>query len=126
MSVKFNVVERGNPSNPAAPKKFYPSPVSTDRVEMRGVVNRVAEMSTISTPDTMAAVESLLKVIPGYISEGRIVDLGDFGSFWLRLKSSGSDTEDQVSAENVKNVLVLFRPGPEFERILDDIKFRKV
>ena len=25
MTVKFNVVERGNPSNQAAPKKFYPS-----------------------------------------------------------------------------------------------------
>ncbi|MBM3126702.1 MAG: DNA-binding protein, partial [Chloroflexi bacterium] len=32
MTVKFNVVERGNPANPAAPKKFYPSVKSTGRV----------------------------------------------------------------------------------------------
>ena len=32
MSVKFNVVERGNPSNREAPKKFYPSIQSSGRV----------------------------------------------------------------------------------------------
>jgi hypothetical protein len=35
MSVKFNIVERGNPSNPQAPKKFYPSIQSSGRMTLR-------------------------------------------------------------------------------------------
>jgi len=38
MTVKFNIVERGNPSNREAPKKYYPSVQSSGRVTTRDVV----------------------------------------------------------------------------------------
>ena len=30
MAVKYNVVERGKPGDPAAPKKYYPSVTSSE------------------------------------------------------------------------------------------------
>jgi hypothetical protein len=35
MPFKFNIVERGNPANPSAPKKYYPSIQSSGRKSLR-------------------------------------------------------------------------------------------
>ena len=60
MTVKFNVVERGNPANRGAPKKFYASVVSTGRKTMRQMASRILEMSTVSPADTAAVIEAFL------------------------------------------------------------------
>jgi len=125
MSVKYNVVERGNPSNPEAPKKFYPSIQSSGRKTLRQLADRVADISTVSSVDTMANIEALLKVIPQELAEGNIVELGEFGSFWLRSTSEGADTEDEVRASQIKTVLPRFNPGKKFKKVLDTLDFEK-
>ena len=50
MTVKFNVVERRNPSNPEAPKKFYPSIQSSGRLSLRELAAVAADRSTLTGP----------------------------------------------------------------------------
>jgi len=83
MSIKFDVVERGRPGHDEAPKKYYPSIQSTCRVTMRELAREASKISTLSSPDMMAAIEAFLTLIPGHLAEGKIVDLGDFCNFWL-------------------------------------------
>ena len=64
MSVKFNVVERGNPSNREAPRKFYPSIQSSGRLSLRELAAIAADRSTLTETDFIAAVESFLAIIP--------------------------------------------------------------
>ena len=125
MSVKFNVVSRGNPANPAAPKKFYPSIESSGRKTVRQLAGRISELSTISSADTMAVIEALLMVIPQELAAGNIVELGDFGSFWLRTSADGADTAEAVRGSQIKNVLSRFSPGKEFKKALNAIEFHK-
>lgn len=125
MTVKFNVVERGNPANPAAPKKFYPSIESSGRKSLRQMAARISEISTISSADTMAVLEALLNVIPQELAAGNIVELGDFGNFWLRTDTEGAETATEVRASNIKGVLPRFTPGREFKKVLDAIQFEK-
>lgn len=125
MSVKYNVVARNNPRNPEAPPKYYPSVVSSGREGIRDIANRIAEISTVSSVDTMAALESLLMVLPRILANGNIVDLGDLGSFWLRVKTEGAENEADVTARNITSVQMQFRPGKEFKRSLDAIDFEK-
>jgi len=89
MTVKYNIVARGNPANRDAPKKYYPSIVSTGRITTRQLARRMAEGSTLSSTDIVAVIESLLSVIPYELANGNIVELGDFGSFWLRAGAEG-------------------------------------
>jgi hypothetical protein len=86
MTVKYSIVERGNPQDQAAPKKFYPSLQSSGRKTLRELSKRITQMCTVSSPDTLAVIESMLVVIPEELAAGNIVELGDFGSFWLRVK----------------------------------------
>ena len=125
MSVKFNVVERGKPGSPETPKKYYPSIVASGKVSQREVAKRASEVSTVSIADTAAVVENFLQIIAQELAKGNIVQLGEFGSFWLRTETEGADTENDVRANQIKNVLVRFTPGKEFQQVLDAIVFEK-
>ena len=126
MTVKYNVVERGNPSNPAAPKKFYPSITSSGRKSLRQLADRIAQISTVSSADTMAVLEALLTIIPEELAAGNIVELGDFGNFWLKSNSEGVDSAEAVRSGQINTVLPRFIPGKEFKKVLDAIEFEKV
>jgi len=125
MSVKYNVVERGNPSDAGAPKKYYPSIVSSGRKNMRQIAMRITEISTVSSTDTMAVIEAFLNVIPQELAAGNIVELGDFGSFWLKTTTEGAETAEAVRANQIKTVLPRFMPGKEFKKVLDTMEFSK-
>ena len=125
MSTKFNVITRRNPLDPEAPHKYYASVQSSGRVTLRQLAQQIAEISTVSTVDTMAVLEGLLTLIPREIARGNIVELGDLGAFWMRIQSDGSDTEEEVKANNIKRVLPRFTPGKEFKRVLNNTEFVK-
>ena len=126
MTIQFNVVERGKPGDPTAPKKFYPSIQSSGRMTLRQLANRITQMSTVSSPDTMAVLESLLTIIPQELAEGNIVELGEFGNFWLRTNADGIEEMEKVSASQVTNLLPRFNPGKEFKKALTTVDFVKV
>ncbi|MCA9932427.1 MAG: HU family DNA-binding protein [Ardenticatenaceae bacterium] len=125
MSVKYNVVERGNPSDATAPKKYYPSPVATDSIDLRQMIKRAAEMSTVSMPDAIAVIEAMLIIIPDEIGRGNIVRLGDFGSFWIKFKTEASETPEDVTSHNVTGLIPRFTPGKEFRVNLKNVTFEK-
>lgn len=125
MSVKYNIVERGNPSNREAPKKFYPSIQSSGRVTTRELADMAAQRSTMSSIDMMAAIETFLAIIPEQLAKGNIVELGDFGNFWLRIEAEGAETEEAVRADLISSVKARFNPGKLFKKVLDSIDFVK-
>ena len=125
MTVKYNVVERGNPSNREAPKKFYPSVASSGRRTLRQLAGRISEISTVSSTDTMAVLEALLKTIPQELADGNVVELGDFGNFWLKVTSEGAETADAVRATQITTLLPRFNPGKEFKKVLATVEYEK-
>lgn len=125
MTVRFNIVERGNPSDREAPKKYYPSIQSSGRVSTRELAEMAAERSTLSTMDMMAAIESFLAIIPQQLVKGNIVELGDFGTFWLKTTSEGAELPDGVSASQITTILPRFNPGKKFKDVLKTIEYVK-
>jgi predicted histone-like DNA-binding protein len=125
MSVKFNVVERGNPLNPSAPKKFYPSVKSTGRVTTRQLAEVAARETALASGDLLSALDTILKTIPRELSEGNIVELGEFGTFWLRIDSDPSDSADDVRPEKITGTKPRFNPGKAFKKVLETIDFSK-
>lgn len=125
MSVKYHVVARGKPGDPSAPKKYYASVKSIGRVTVFDIAEEINRMSTVSSIDLAAMLEAFLVTIPQKLAEGKIVDLGEFGSLRLRVQSEGSDTPEEVSASNIKRAFARFSPGKRFKRVLRNITFQK-
>ena len=125
MTVKYNIREHVNPSNPLAPKMYYPSIKASGRCDQRQLAELIAAMSTISSADTMAMLEALLIVLPNELAKGNIVDLGDFGSFWLKANADGAETAEEVRATQIHRLMPHFKPGKEFKKVLKSIEFKK-
>ena len=115
-----------NPARPEAPKKYYPSIQSSGRMSMRDLAEEAAKRSTLSTADMMAAIESFLTIIPRELAKGTIVELGDFGNFWLRSTSNGAETPEEVRGSQVTNLIPRFNAGKEFKRVLSAVQFEKI
>jgi predicted histone-like DNA-binding protein len=125
MSVKYSIVERGNPSKPLEPKKFYPSIKASGRVTTRELVETASEMCSLTSADLMGAIEIILSIIPKELMKGNIVELGDFGSFWLRISAEGAENLEDVNADQISNVLPRFMPGTQFKWSLEKVRFNK-
>ncbi len=125
MSAEYNVISRINPRDAAAPPKYYPSYKSSGRVTLRQLSKKIAQISTVSTADTMAVLESLLELIPQELADGNIVELGAFDSFRLTINAEGSATPEEVSSRNIKKINSRFMPGKEFKQVVDITEFKK-
>lgn len=89
MPVRYIVVPHKIPSKPGEPLKYYPRLKSSGEVSLRDIANDIALVSTVSQADTMAVIEGLIQNIPQYLADGKIVRLGELGSFHLSIQAEG-------------------------------------
>ena len=125
MPINFKAVPKGNPGNPAAPKKYYAQVVSDGELTLRQLAKMVSEVATVKTADTMAVLEGLLNVLPMALGDGKIVRLGDFGSFSVSVNSEGVATAEALTSVNITKTSVKFRSGKEFNHSIDAFEFTK-
>ena len=126
MSVFFNVIAKLNPLKKNQPKKFYAVVQSNGEVDVRKLARQIADITTVSLPDVIATLESLVMIIPQHIADGKIVRLGELGSLRVSIKSEGCETELEVNAGKITKAKFIFTAGQELKDTLKTLKFTKV
>ena len=125
MPVKYIVVPHKIPSKPDEPVAYYPRLKSSGEVNLREIADDIALVSTVSTADTIAVIEGLIQKIPQYLEDGKIVRLGDLGSFFLSIQAEGSDSPEKVNAAKIKRNKLHFRAGKIVKQMLKYLDYRK-
>jgi len=125
MSVKYVIIPHKIPSKPDEPVTYYPRLKSSGEVSLREIANDIAAASTISPADTMAMIESLLQNIPRYLADGKIVRLGELGSFYLSVQAEGSSSPEKVNAAKIKGNKLHFRAGKLVKKMLKHLDYHK-
>ena len=125
MPITFNVVERANPQDATAPKKFYASAIMTGKSGIDDLTKRIEKISTVSGADIRAVLYGIIDVVPDLLSEGNSVKIGDLGTFRVSISSEGSDTKEEVNPGNVKGGRIIFTPGKEFKTMLKTLSYTK-
>ncbi|MDO4704478.1 HU family DNA-binding protein [Tannerella sp.] len=126
MSVKYIITEKGNPSKPAEPKKFYATAKADGEVTFRKLSKEISNISTtVSDTDVLAVLNVLVKALINHLSEGRIVRFGEFGSFQVSLSSEGAVTRKEFNASLIRNSKITFRPGTNLKEMLATLKYEK-
>jgi predicted histone-like DNA-binding protein len=105
MSIKFNVIERGKPGDPASEKKFYAIAVSSGELTLDGLTKNIEKISTVSGADIRAVVYAMVDVMKDSLAEGKIVRLGDLGSLRISISSNGEEAVDKVTPFSIKSLL---------------------
>ena len=126
MAVNYKAVPKRNPSKQDEAPKFYAQVVSSGDMTVRQLAKQISAISTVSVADTMAVIEAFLEVVPQALADGKIVRLGDFGSFNLAVNSEGAVDATTLSKNQIKKVSVRFRPGKEFSNVTNAVEFSKL
>lgn len=63
------------------------------------------------------------KVLLRNLLSSNSVQLGDWGSFYLTCNGEGSDTKEEVTAANIKNLNIRFMPGKTLKEALKSAVF---
>jgi len=125
MSIKFNVVQRANPQKRTEPAKYYANIVGDGKTTLADLANYAAEMSTVSKADILAVLESTFGKIAVDVADGKIVYVGDYFTLQAGGSSIGSDKEKDVSANSIKSIKAVFRPGKLIRNALKLATFQK-
>ena len=126
MSVKYKVIQRGEPGViGGGNKKYYASLVSSGNQDIESLAQRIQQMSTVTGVDIRAVLYAIAEIVPQMLSEGQTVAIGDLGKFRLSASSEGSDTEEEVTSANIRKSRILFRPGAKFTSMLHNLEFVK-
>ena len=123
--MKYRAIQRRNPLEPAAPKKWYATPVNAGKVSQRSISKDIVESSSLTYGDVSHAIESLLNAIPRYLILGNSVNLGVLGTFRLSFSSSGVETPDDLTANLISGVKVIYTPSTELRKQIKQIDFLK-
>ena len=125
--MKYRAIQRRNPTDPTAPKKWYVTSVKTGTVTQRSISNDIVESSSLTHGDVSHAIESLLNAIPRYLLLGNSVKLGVLGTFRLSVSSPGVDAPEDVNANIISRVKVIYTPSPELRKQIQikHVKFEK-
>lgn len=83
----------------------------------------IANDTSMSRSDTILLMRSLAEIIEENILAGRGVNFKNLGVFTPNLRTKGSQTIEEVSADNIQQVVVNFRPAVPFR---DKMKRAKV
>ena len=125
MAVKYNVIQKAYPGDPTGPKKFYANSIADGEVSLRNLSKEIAQTSSVSESDVYATLIDLAKMLSKHLSDGKIVRLGDFGSFQISISSEGMDAMNKVNSASIKSAKILFRPGLDLRDTLATLKYEK-
>jgi predicted histone-like DNA-binding protein len=118
MPVFFNKVERGNPSDPSAPKLWYPILKSTKLVKEKDVAKLLSEETTLNPKEAEMSIYQLFKVVVRLLLDGYTVQLGPLGTFRLTAHTQGVATEAEVTAQLILKLTVRFAESAEMKEAI--------
>jgi len=126
MSIKFKSLERVNPQDITATKKFYAAVVNNGSVDFETLAEQISEQCTVTETDCLAVLNVLEQNIVRELKQGRIVRLGKLGNFQVSLSSMGFDTKEEVSAQGITNTRIIYRPSKKIRNLLKNLTFSRV
>ncbi len=126
MSIKYTVIERGEPGVSGGGKKKWYAQVKTDgEMTIDNLVDEIEKFSALSEADIRGVIIALENVIQKELANGRIIRLDKLGSFYPSLSSEGAETAEMFTSSLIKGARVNYRPGKRINDALAVATFTK-
>lgn len=110
----------------AAPKA-YAKPQMKELMTFSKFVNHIANHNGAFTRGTVRGViVDMCECLVEMLLEGKKVEMGELGNFWISLSSEGAESLEKFSADNIKAVNIIFTPGTDFENLIGRAEFNVV
>ena len=123
MAIPFTASGKTNPNDASAPMKYYPRACNYGEIDLEELAEQVSFSCSATPADCYLVIMSLVEEVSNSLEQGKIVRLGQLGSFQVSIKGSSSDTPEYVRPQNVTSSSILFRPGKKLKTMLKRLVF---
>lgn len=124
MTLLYKKIQRVNPSDKNAPRKWYPVVKSLGTLSEKEVARRIADETTLNPKEAEMALAQLEKVLINGLLDGYTVKIGDWGSFQVTVNAEGSELEKDAAATKITKVNIRFTAGKSLREAAQKATFR--
>ncbi len=123
---KYKLVQKTNPRNPSAPKKWYATAISEKAQDIKAMTRAATENTSTAPIEMEAALDLLGKYAVQQLQQGHIVKVGNLGTLRITFKSDGSESIEEFNAGTmIMNPRVVFTPSQDFRKaVLNGLQFQ--
>lgn len=126
MPINYSLTQRVNLKDANAPRKFYAIAKSSGEETTRQLASEISKRTSLSSVDVLAVIEAFIDLIPERVADGKIVRLGEFGSFSVTISSEGVEKAEEFTSALIRGNSLNFRPGKLVQKVLDTIEYNKI
>lgn len=114
-TINFYLREKSIPADNRE-KAIFPVLTRQSVAKALELSRKISYSSTVSAPDIKAVLEAFAEVVSMELATGRTVEIPEFGTFTVRLRTTKKITNlnDKNAAQNLRVSGVVFRPKKSF------------
>ncbi len=125
--INLSLARMGNPAKPNEPKKYYGRVQLNDSLTIYQFAEHVAShCSKYNRADILAVMTTTFECLKELVKDGKKVSLGEMGSFYPSVSSTGADTMDEFTADNIRSLSVNWDRPAEMDDMKAGVTFNKV
>jgi predicted histone-like DNA-binding protein len=124
--VSVKMIPRKNPQDEQAPERYYVQAVANGFVDLERLAYLISNQSTVREPDCLAVLSALQHNMLDELAQGKVVQLGTLGNFQVGVRSTGSETQEEVSVTNVRSAHINYRPGKRVRKALKTMDYKLI
>ncbi len=125
--IDYSIYLQHNPLDKDAALKAYAKPQMRELMSFSKFVEHISSHNGVFSRGTVRGViTDMCECLVEMLLEGKKVQMGELGNFWISLSSDGADKLENFSASNIKAVNIVFKPGTDFENLLNRAQFNPV
>jgi DNA-binding protein, histone-like, putative len=127
MSQKYKLVKRySKPGDTESEQKYYAVAVSSGVSDINHLARLIGARSTVSSADVKAVLDNLNFVMDVELRAGRIVKIGELGTFRLSVCCRGAETEAEFNHTFLRKGKIRFTPGQSLKDTVGLMSFSRV
>lgn len=124
LALHYKVVSTSKPgSGKEGSQLWFPKLTGSSQINLHEIAKNLEKRSSASGTDVYLIVRGLVDLLPQLLIDGYTVKLDELGTFRLHAKTDVCEQPEQVSARNIRELRVSFRPD---NRIKQQLKGAKV
>ena len=125
--IDYSVYMQANPINENDPVRAYAKAQMSELMSFQKFVQHISNHNGVFSRGTVRGVIlDMCECLVEMLLEGKKVQLGELGNFWISLESKGAESAMAFSADNITAVNIVFTPGDDFENLRQRAEFNVV
>lgn len=124
--INYSVFMLPNPIKPEAAPKAYAKAQIKEVMSFRNFIQHIADHGGYTRGKVKGVLTDMCECLVEMLLEGKKVQLDELGDFWISLSCDGAESCEKFTADNIKEVNIVFTPGPDFENLIGRAEFAPV